>query len=196
MKRLFALPAAFLILALAAAPALAVEASEAPGAHPLAPGTPFPDVSLLGDVSPQTAAYLGIKAGKHATPVNAVAAEVLVVEIFSMYCPFCQREAPNVNELHSLIDKRGLGNRIKIIGIGAGNSDVEVDIFRQKYAVPFPLFSDAAFDVHNQVGQVGTPFFYILKKKPRGGYVVLQASLGAFGAPADYLAAITRAAGL
>lgn len=63
-------------------------------------------------------------------------------------------------------------------------------------AVRRPFFSDAAFDVHSQVGQVGTPFFYILKKKPRSGYVVLQASLGAFGAPADYLAALTRAAGL
>ncbi|EFL52878.1 alkyl hydroperoxide reductase/ Thiol specific antioxidant/ Mal allergen [Solidesulfovibrio fructosivorans JJ]] len=196
MRRLFALPAALLLLFLSAAPALAVEASEAPGAHPLAPGTPFPDVSLTGEVSPQAAAYLGVTAGKRATPINAVKAEVLVVEIFSMYCPFCQREAPNVNALHSLIDKRGLGNRIKIVGIGAGNSEAEVNLFRQKYAVPFPLFSDADFDVHNQVGQVGTPFFYILKKKPQGGFVVLQASLGAFGAPADFLGAIIRAAGL
>lgn len=196
MQRLFAL--LFLVCALAASavPALAVEASEAPGAHPLTPGTTFPDVPLNGPVNAKAAAYLSVPEGKHALQVDAVGAEVLVVELFSMYCPFCQREAPNVNALYDLIDKRGLGNRIKVIGIGAGNSDVEVDIFRKKYDVPFPLFSDAEFDVHSKVGQVGTPFFYILKKKPGSGFVVLHATLGAFGAPADFLSTITRVAGL
>lgn len=196
MRRLFPLVLAAVFLAVTANAALAVEASEAPGARPLAPGTVFPNVTLVGGIDAQAGAALGLTAGKKSRPLDSIKAEVLVVEIFSMYCPFCQREAPNVDTLHELIDKRGLGNRIKIIGIGAGNSEAEVDIFRKKYAVPFPLFADADFAVHNQVGQVGTPFFYILKKKPGGGFVVLQASLGAFGAPADYLAQIIRAAGL
>jgi len=196
MRRLFTLLAVALLVACAAGPALAVEASEAPGAHPLAPGGAFPDVPLIGKASPEAAAYLGLEAGKANQPLERVAAEVLVVEIFSMYCPYCQKEAPNVNALFDLIDKRGLSNRIKIVGIGAGNSDVEVEIFRKKYEVPFPLFSDAAFAVHARVGQVGTPFFYILKKKPAGGFEILNASLGAFGSPAEFLSLITRKAGL
>ncbi len=189
--------AVVLLVALAAAaPALAVEASEAPRSKPLAVGSVFPDVPLIGPVSAEAAAVLGIAPGKAQTPVNAVTAEVLVVEIFSMYCPYCQKDAPTVNALFDLIAKRGLSNRIAVVGIGAGNSDAEVDIFRKKYAVPFPLFSDATFAVHARVGEVGTPFFYVLKKQKDGSYRVVDGSLGVINSPAEFLAFITRKAGI
>ena len=194
MKQLFACALALLLVLTASAQALAVEASEAPGAKPLAVGTLFPDVPLIGHVSPELAAGLGLSQSGP-TPINMVKADVLVVEIFSMYCPFCQREAPNLNALHALIDKQGLAGRLKIIGIGAGNSDTEVEIFRKKYKIPFALFSDAAFAVHQRVGQVGTPFFYVLRKKP-AGYEIVLTHLGLLRSPADFLAAIVAKAGL
>jgi peroxiredoxin len=196
MKRLIRLLVAALLPLLAAAPAWAVEGSLSPGAQPLAVGSAFPDVPLAGQVSPEAATRLGIAPGKAQRPINALGTEVLVVEIFSMYCPYCQKEAPEVNALYDLIDKRGLSNRIAVIGVGAGNSETEVGIFRKKYDVPFALFADPDFVVHKQVGQVGTPFFYVLKKKPGGGYAVLGASLGVMDSPAAFLSRITRAAGI
>lgn len=196
MKRLSRLLVAALLPLLAAAPAWAVEASLSPGAQPLAVGSAFPDVSLAGQVPPEAATRLGIAPGKAQRPVSAFGTEILVVEIFSMYCPYCQKEAPEVNALYDLIDKRGLSNRIGVIGVGAGNSEAEVDIFRKKYDVPFALFADPDFVVHKQVGQVGTPFFYVLKKNPGGGYAVLGASLGVMDSPAAFLSRITRAAGI
>ena len=195
MKKLFAFVAALTLVVAASTQALAVEASEAPGAKPLAVGTIFPDVPLIGHASPELTASLGLVSQTGPTPINTVKADVLVVEIFSMYCPFCQREAPNINALHALIDKQGLSGRIKIIGIGAGNSDTEVEIFRKKYNVPFAMFSDSSFAVHQRVGQVGTPFFYVLRKKP-AGYEIVLTHLGVLHSPADFLAAITAKAGL
>ncbi|MFP5257420.1 MAG: peroxiredoxin family protein [Acidobacteriota bacterium] len=194
MKTLLAGLVALTLVLAGSAQALAVEASEAPGAKPLAVGTTFPDVPLVGNLSPELAASLGIaQAGP--TPINKIDADVLVVEIFSMYCPFCQREAPNINQLQSLIDKQNLGGRIKIIGIGAGNSDTEVEIFRKKYNVPFALFSDSSFAVHQRIGQVGTPFFYVLRKKP-AGYEIVHTHLGLIHSPTEFLAAVTAKAGL
>ena len=195
MKRFFAFALALTLVLTASAQALAAEASEAPGAKPLAVGTIFPDVPLIGSVSPELTASLALASKTGPTPINKLNADVLVVEIFSMYCPFCQREAPNINALQALIDKQGLSKRLKIIGIGAGNSDTEVEIFRKKYNVPFALFSDAAFAVHQRVGQVGTPFFYVLRKKP-AGYEIVLTHLGVIHSPADFLAAITAKAGL
>ena len=195
MKKFLVFAAAVILVAAASTRALAVEASEAPGAKPLPVGTAFPDVPLIGPLPPALAASLGIAAAGP-TPINTVDADILVVEIFSMYCPFCQREAPTINELHALIDKRGLGKRIKIIGIGAGNSDTEVEIFRKKYNVPFALFSDSAFAVHQRVGQVGTPFFYVLRKNAGKGYEIVLTHLGLIPSPADFLAAITAKAGI
>ena len=194
MKTLLAGLVALTLVLAGAALALAADASEAPGAKPLAVGTIFPDVPLIGSISPELAASLGIaKSGP--TPINKVGADVLVVEIFSMYCPYCQREAPNLNQLQGLIDKQNLGGRIKIIGIGAGNSDTEVEIFRKKYNVPFALFSDSSFAVHQRVGQVGTPFFYVLRKKP-AGYEIVHTHLGLIHSPAEFLTTITAKAGL
>ena len=195
MKRFLILVAALALVAAASTQALAVEASEAPGAKPLPVGSAFPDVPLIGPLQPALAASLGI-AATGPTPINTIDAEVLVVEIFSMYCPFCQREAPTINELNTLIDKRGLAGRIKLIGIGAGNSDTEVEIFRKKYNVPFALFSDSAFAVHQRIGQVGTPFFYVLRKNAAKGYDIVLTHLGVIHSPADFLAAITAKAGI
>lgn len=196
MKGLFALVVTLALVAAASSQALAVEASEAPGAAPLAVGTAFPDVPLVGKITPELAASLGIASLSGPTPINKLDAEILIVEIFSMYCPYCQREAPTINALASLIDKRGLGNRVKLIGIAAGNSDTEVDIFRKKYTVPFALFSDASFAVHQRIGQVGTPFFYVLQKKPGSGYSIIHTHLGVIKSPTEFLSAITTKAGL
>lgn len=187
---------AFLLLAillLPAAHALAGGASLSATSAPLADGTAFPDLSLSGELTPEQAAYLGVK-GNGPYSLNAIKAPVLIVEIFSMYCPFCQAEAPVVNGLYQLIGQNDLDDKVKLIGVGAGNSDFEVDVFKKKYEVNFPLFSDLDFVAHKAAGEVGTPFFYALRKNASGGYDVVMSSLGRMDSPETFLAAVRKAA--
>lgn len=103
--------------------------------------------------------YLGISPGK-SFELNQVKSDILIVEIFSMYCPICQREAANVNNLYELIQERsGPGLKILLIGIGAGNSAYEVNFFKENYSIKFPLFSDGDFTIHKKIGEKGTPYF-------------------------------------
>lgn len=127
---------------------------------PAQAGDRFPDFPLSGFVSPEQQAYLGID-GEGATP-SSIKADYLLVELFSMYCPICQREAPAVNGLYEKIVSGKLGERIKVIGIGAGNTPFEIDFFRKKFAVDFPLFTDEGFTYHKALGEVGTPSFYLV----------------------------------
>ncbi len=189
MRRLIAPLLALLVLAGFPARLPAMEASDAPDARPLAVGAPFPDLPLAGaDAS----------GGEPALPttLGAVKADVLIVEIFSMYCPFCQKDAPAANALHALIEKRGLAGRVAMLGIGAGNSAMEVDIFRKKFGVTFPLFPDPDFAAHKLAGGVGTPFYYVLRRGPGGGFTVALAHLGTIGPPDAFLDRIAALTGL
>lgn len=68
-----------------------------------------------------------------------------------------------------------------MIGIGAGNSVLEVNTFKGQHSVPFPLFPDREFKIHKLLGEVRTPYFIIFKiKKDRTTEIVLLQE-GAFG---------------
>ncbi len=122
--------------------------------------------------------YLGLAPGKVFTPgqtftLDQVQTDILIIEIFSMYCPICQREASNVNKLFQMIQAtESYKKRIRLMGIGAGNSAYEVDFFKENYNIEFPLFSDGKFLIHKKVGEKGTPFFIGLHPgEPKGSQV-------------------------
>jgi len=124
------------------------------------------DFSLPQPADTAHQAYLGLKDGPTFF-LDQINAKIIIIEIFSMYCPICQREAANVNQLFDLIESdKMFQNNIKLIGIGAGNSEFEVEFFRENYSIEFPLFSDADFVIHKKIGEKGTPFFIGLKRNP------------------------------
>jgi peroxiredoxin len=168
-----------------------VQAISAAGRTP-STGEPFPDITLaVPDASVQKE-YLGLK-GKGSFSLSQIKADLLIIEIFSMYCPYCQKEAPNVNELYRIISNReDIKDKIKIIGIGAGNTPLEVDVFRKKYAVEFPLFSDESFSVHTATGNVRTPYFFVIRIRAGKPGVIVYSSVGTLHDPQQFLDLILK----
>ena len=108
-------------------------------------------------------AYLGVQ-GQDRFTLGQISGQVVIIEIFSMYCPICQREAADVNALFERIRQDPqLRRRVKLLGIGAGNSAFEVAFFKKKYDIKFPLFPDGDFRLHKQIGEVNTPHFFGLR---------------------------------
>jgi peroxiredoxin len=140
--------------------------------------------------------YLGLKgSGKFVIP--QIKAEVVIIEIFSMYCPHCQKNASIVNDLFSKIEgDKSLKDNIKLIGIGAGNSDFEVNFFRKTYDIKFPIFSDAEFSIHKLLGEVRTPYFIAIKINPDGTHKVVYSRLGGVYDPNEFLNTIKNLADL
>lgn len=160
------------------------------GAHA---GEPFPDLVLRGDIPAAQKAYLGINSDE--PRLSDVSGKYILVEIVSMYCPVCQREAPLVNEIYRRLDERGYSGRIKMLGIGAGNSQFEVDYFRTKHSVAIPLFTDQDYTAHEALGQVKTPWYALVRQYDHTRLESVFTHAGEIENTEDFLQAILKAAG-
>jgi hypothetical protein len=102
-----------------------------------------------------------------------------------------------MKELYKLIENDPrLKDRIKIIGIGAGNTPMEIRMFRDTYDTPFPLFADQDFSIHNVLGNLRTPYFLAVKIKESGAHEVVISEMGAFKGAQSFLESILSASGL
>jgi peroxiredoxin len=161
-----------------------------------AKGEPFPSITLPKTENTAEMDYLGLK-GKGSFQVSQIKTELLIIEIYSMYCPYCQKEAPIINTLYDLIAKeKDLSNKIKLIGIAAGNTPFEVEIFRKQYNVLFPLIPDESFAIHKKIGEVRTPHFFVLKINPDGSNTLVYSKTGSIQDAGQFLEMIRKESGL
>ena len=132
--------------------------------------------------------YLGIKDKEGEFILPQTRQGILIVEIFNMYCPHCHHFAPKVNELYSIINSRpDTKGRVVMLGIGVGNSPFEVNIFRKKYNVAFPLFDDKSYSVANRLEGILTPHFFGMIIDGKGGYRVFYSLDGGFENADEFL---------
>lgn len=154
---------------------------------PPAKGDIFPSISLPVPEESRHVAYLGLGDVKGVFGLEHVDAKLIIIEMFSIYCPYCQKEAHNVNALYELIQSKGLGDDIKIFAIGPGNSAFEVGTFVDRYNVQFPMFPDKDYTFHKILGQTGTPYFFVIDMT-QGERKVVYSERGALGDVATFLA--------
>jgi len=165
------------------------------GSQPEKGGT-LPPIILSVPEKASQKTYLGLSEGK-TFALTDIKTKVLLVEIFSMYCPHCQAEAPVVNRLYGKIEANPrLRQSIRVIGIGVGNTAFEVNTFREKFHIPFPLFPDPDFEIYSALGKVRTPFFIGIKKENKGTERIFLVQLGGFGSVDEFLDRILQESGL
>ncbi|NDV25929.1 TlpA disulfide reductase family protein [Desulfovibrio sp. JC010] len=157
-------------------------------ANPLQPGDSFPDIKLEGKLSAEHEKYLGLS-GAGPWNIQDINADYIIIEVYSMYCPHCQKEAPAVNSFCNLLNKSEKCADVKFFGLAAGNSEFEVDFYRKKFSVEFPLFTDTDLDLHSDLGAPGTPHFFMLKKEGKKFKVILSHA-GPFESAEKFLKAI------
>jgi thiol-disulfide isomerase/thioredoxin len=146
--------------------------------------------------NPEEKSYFGLS-GVGNFKIPQIKANLVLIEIFSMYCPYCQADAPKINELYQLIENTmELKNKIKMVGIGAGNTPFEVEVYKKTYKVPFPLFPDKDFVLHKAYGEPRTPYFIVVKINDDRSYQIVHTQLGEFPGAEKFLELMLKVSGL
>ncbi|MCB2191663.1 MAG: TlpA family protein disulfide reductase [Deltaproteobacteria bacterium] len=178
------------LLLLAASPVLAAE-----GQGELKVGGPFPAIEFQAPEDANQRAYLGLKPGEDLDPAK-IDAVLIIVEVLNIYCPHCQRQAPRVNALYELIQEKGWGHKVKMVGIGASNTGEEVEGYVRHYKVPFPVVPDYKVKCAEILGSVYTPYFAVIHRLPDGGNRVLYAASGELPPGKKFLRDMAAQAGI
>ena len=174
----------------------AAQGAESTGAAVPSKSKSFPTVELPLPQGDADKSYLGVS-GTGNFQIGQIKAPVLIIEVFSFYCPHCQRSAAQVNELYQEIEgRREMKGKIKMIGLGVGNSLYEVNSFRERYRVPFPLIPDQSMEVAELLGVRGTPTFIVVKLDGKGSQEQVYFKEGGFQDTRQFLTEIVRLSGL
>ncbi|MBM4309372.1 MAG: hypothetical protein FJ119_00265 [Deltaproteobacteria bacterium] len=151
----------------------------------LQPGMALPAIRIVQDLTPEQRSYLGLPGrligmftGKGFKPSD-VAADVLVIEFFNVYCTSCQSQASILNEVFQRVNSRDdMRDRVKFFGIGAGNNQQEAAMFMRRYSVGFPMFPDPDFVNYEAVGEPGATPLTIIARKHGKELLVVSAHAG------------------
>ena len=159
-------------------------------------GEALPNINLPVPKNTDERSYLGLS-GSGLFKIPQIKAKAVIVEIFSMYCPYCQKDAPGVNELYRLIENNpDIKDKVKLSGIGSGNSPYEVEVFKKTYYVLFPLFPDKDFTIHKACGEVRTPYYMVVKINENGTHQIVHTQLGDYPGAGPFLELVLKASGL
>jgi len=146
----------------------------------IAVGDIFPPITTDYAFTAPELEYFGIERSilsmfsKKSFAIPDIHAEIILVEFFNNYCSSCQAQAPVMNDVYKAVQKNPvLQKKVRFIGIGAGNNEREVQQFKERQDVPFPLIADQRFSFYDAMGEPGgTPFMLVLKKRGNEAVVV------------------------
>ncbi|MCM8783485.1 MAG: TlpA family protein disulfide reductase [Candidatus Omnitrophica bacterium] len=123
--------------------------------------------------------YLGLKGLNNRTfKLSEINAKVVILEIVTAYCPYCSGSIPEINGLCELIKHSPYAQQIKLLGIGMANSEEEIEAFRDKYAISFPVFADEDNKIYKVMGRIDLPYWTVLYHNPQGVWEEIYAQSG------------------
>jgi peroxiredoxin len=128
-------------------------------------GDCFPNIALAGSFCTEDRTYLGLTEKKSYT-LNSIRADFIVAEFFSIYCPVCHIHAVKFNRLHKLIEQDNfISKNTKMIGIGTGNNNTEIEYFKNYFNIAYPCIADPDFTIHKSLKEPRTPLLVLVDKR-------------------------------
>jgi len=145
------------------------------GENKIKTGMDFPDIMLEGNDCIEGGQYLGVKNEERFMDLSKIPAKLIIIEFFNVYCPVCQKQAPVANKLYKIIQRNPeLSKDVKMLAIGIGNRQNEIDAYKKQHMVKFPLFIDPYSKSQNKHGISMIPYTLIINSERK----VLDSHMG------------------
>lgn len=154
-----------LFLSVLAGQALAAEAMPAPGQT-------LPTLNLKVPAFGQDAAELGV-AGKKTFRLQDLKAKVIVLEVIGVYCSECAKQVPTFNTLYARLSRRIQAGEVRMLGLAAGGTDMEVESLRKTGIYKYPIVADEKYQNHKLLREPKTPFTMLVTPAGKVLYVHL-----------------------
>jgi peroxiredoxin len=154
----------------------------------MSPGNILPNVNIKTPITKEIKNYLGVKDDKSFSLLQ-IEAKLMVIEIFEVFCPVCQKNAPQVNQLFKFIrEDRTLKKDVKMMGIVLGTQPDELSVYKEKFKVEFPLFLDPKKEIQNKLEIKYVPIVVVINKKGK----ILMSHMGPIENIDPFLAEIRK----
>jgi len=143
------------------------------------PGASFPEIAKKVPGDKNDREYLGLPEKGNFT-VKDIKADLVLVEIMSIYCGACRRQAPFYNKLYALIESTPeTKGRIKIVQYSIGDIAADIKDFRKNFEIPSPIIPDTDAAMHQAIGCSDTPFSIFVRQNSDGKPgVIVKTHLG------------------
>lgn len=136
-------------------------------------GQTLPALALKVPVFGQDAQDLGV-AGKKTFRLQDLKAKVIVLEVIGVYCGECAKQVHSFNTLYARLSRRIQAGEVRMFGLAAGGTDMEVENLRKNGIYKFPVVADEKYKNHKLLREPKTPFTMLVT--PTGK--VIYAHLG------------------
>ncbi len=157
------------------------------GFRQLRMGDRFPSLAFFNDLKEEDRPYLGLSQAD-SFHIQDIDADLVIIEFLNKYCFHCQVQAPIFARVHGALKTDPvLSDKVRMIGIGVGNSRHQMEKFRAEIGIQFPLVPDLDFAAYNAVGSPKTPFTVLLRRDGKGNRIVASVHRGVVYSDKDFL---------
>ena len=141
-------------------------------------GDLFPKTSFPNLFTSEEKKYLGIGV-KKTFSTDEIQSDLVIIKFLNTNCTYCIRLLPTFKEIYRLVeDDQSLKAKIRMIGIGAGDTLMELKELKKNHPVPYPVVADTDFKAHKAVGEPRVPFIVVARKDIQNQWVVATVNVG------------------
>ncbi len=123
----------------------------------------FPNTNFNGKyLTNSEKKYLELKGESAEFTINQIHSKYIVLEFINVYCFACQKQAPEFNKFYNKLKNK---SDLKFFAVALGNTVKEINIFKKRFNIKFPIVPDEKFKIYTAIGGTRTPFTLIFKNK-------------------------------